>query len=379
MVFEKKMVILTGNGEAKGTIRTIRRDGELKATYALYGVSGDRLGLIVLSDDERYEYALDSASGEIVLDSAIDMRSAHFIVSDGQRAVMYGTLSPRRRSEANLPYELYEKEEEYEAQTVPVEAQTDFEYSTRRQRLTDIFPSPERYADNAIAEVNFYSGTIESPKNADTYTQNRDEPTIKPPEKPTESETENAPFGRVRGIRVAYLGKSFSDLTRSFIEERAAEGTVGKAKNEKEKTDEISPVRGNALRARMESEESDIPVSPVPPDGRVTTFYEQMKESIEKLFATGERETRLEDAMPFTRWVRVDYSDNGKYYVVGLIGDKPDYICYGLPAKYTPDPPEETDGKCGWLPLDPSKPEGDGFWLMYQSAETGESVDGVAY
>ena len=379
MIFEKKMVILTGEGGAKGTIRSIRRGGGLKATYALYGVAGDRFGLIVLSGDERYEYPLGGKSGEIILDSDIDVGSAHFIVSDLSRALMYGTLSSRRKPAASLPYKLGEKEKKYEAQTDFDEAQTDFEYSTRQTRLTDIFPSPERYADDAIAEVNFYSGNIESPKNVDTYTQNRDGVVAKSPEDRTETDPENAPFGKVRGIRVAYLGKSFSDLTRSFIEQRAAEGAARETNAEKEKTDEIPPVRGNALRARMESEESDIPAPTVPPDGRETTFYEQMKESIEKLFATGERETRLEDAMPFTRWVRVDYSDNGKYYVVGLIGDKPDYICYGLPAKYTPDPPEETDGKCGWLPLDPARPEGDGFWLMYQSAETGESVEGVAY
>ncbi|MFR6641859.1 MAG: hypothetical protein ACLUSP_11570 [Christensenellales bacterium] len=153
--FREKDGYSYGEGGAKGTIRSIRRGGELKATYALYGVAGDRFGLIVLSGDERYEYPLGGKSGEIILDSDIDVGRAHFIVSDLSRAVMYGTLSPRRKPAASLPYKLGEKEKKYEAQTDFDEAQTDFEYSTRQTRLTDIFPSPERYADDAIAEVNF--------------------------------------------------------------------------------------------------------------------------------------------------------------------------------------------------------------------------------
>ena len=376
MIFEKRMVILTGEGEAKGTIRTVRRDGRLNATYALYGVRGGQNGLIVVSGDERFVYELSGACGSVALDYGVDVGNAHFVVSDGTRAVLYGTLSPRRLNAAALPYKLAKKEEENEAQEVPVEAQTDFEYSTRRQRITDIFPSSGKYADDAVAEVNFYSGAIESPKPRDADAKNDDtHGDGNADAAANEEKTErNAPFGKVAGIRVVYTGKSFSDLTRSFIEERAAVGTAGRADGAG--NGRVEPiVRGNALRARMES--GGEAIAATPPDGRKASFYEQMKESIEKLFATGERETRLEETMPFTRWVRIDYSGNGKYYVVGLIGDKPDYICYGLPAKYSPEPPEETDGKCGWLPLDPARPEGEGYWLMYQSAETGESVSGT--
>lgn len=382
MIFEKKMVILTGEGGAKGTIRTERRGGELKANYALYGVNADRVGLIAVCGGKRYEYDLDGTVGSVSPDPSIDVGNAHFIVSDGRRALMYGTLSPHRLWQGNLPHELKEREVKTdETQTVDAQTQTDFSYSTRRQRITDIFPSVGDYADNAVAEVNFYTSPV-------TLAPKADEALAQIGGKPTESarDAERAPensgtdgiFGRVRGIRTAYLGQSFSDLTRSFVEARSDVTSCGKRAESDPHAEEaiVSSVRGNALKARMESSDDEIGFAP-PPDGREATFYETMKDSIEKLFATGERETRLEEAMPFTRWVRIDYSGNGRYYVVGLIGDKPDYICYGLPAKYSPEPPEETDGKCGWLPLDPARPEGDGYWLMYQSATTGESVDGV--
>lgn len=386
MIFEKKMVILTGEGGAKGTIRTERRGGGLKANYALYGIGAARVGLIVACGGKRYEYDLDGTAGAISPDPSIDVGNAHFIVSDGRRALMYGTLSPHRLWRGNLPHELKEREVKPDGtQTVDAQAQTDFSYSTRRQRITDIFPSAGEYADDAVAEVNFYTSPVAfAPKADDAIARIGDEPTERDDSAGSESQKSGKDgfFGRVKGIRTAYLDRSFSDLTRSFVEARSdvAPSVTPSGNRPKSEPDAaetvVSSVRGSALKARMESGDDEMGFTS-PPDGREATFYETMKDSIEKLFATGERETRLEEAMPFTRWVRVDYSGNGRYYVVGLIGDKPDYICYGLPAKYSTVPPEETDGKCGWLPIDPSRPEGDGYWLMYQSATTGESVDGV--
>lgn len=371
MIFEKKMVILTGEGGAKGTIVTERRGGELKAKYALYGVSAEKLGLIVVYKGERREYDLDGKSGFISLDPACDVSAAHFVASDGRRAIMYGTLSPHRLWQGNLPHDLKAREVNAdETQKVDAQAQTDFSQPTRRQRITDIFPSVGEYADDAIAEVNFYTPpAVVSPQPDLRAPEPQIFSSVLPETGSVEKRDTGGVFGRVNGIRTAYIGQSFCDLTRSLIEERPSVEACG------ERVTTEPTVRGNALKSRME--EDGEPGFAPPPDGREATFYEMMKDSIEKLFATGERETRLEEAMPFTRWVRIDYSGNGRYYVVGLIGDKPDYICYGLPAKYSAVPPEETDGKCGWLPLDPARPEGEGYWLMYQSATTGESVDGV--
>lgn len=179
MIFEKKMVILTGEGGAKGTIRTERRGGELKANYALYGIGAERVGLIVACGGKRYEYDLDGTVGSVSPDPSIDVGNAHFIVSDGRRALMYGTLSPHRLWQGNLPHELKEREVKTdETQTVNAQTQTDFSYSTRRQRITDIFPSVGDYADNAVAEVNFYTSPVTlAPKTDEAIAQIGDKPT----------------------------------------------------------------------------------------------------------------------------------------------------------------------------------------------------------
>lgn len=109
------------------------------------------------------------------------------------------------------------------------------------------------------------------------------------------------------------------------------------------------------------------------------TFYEEIKDQITALFEKFPEETFLVEIIPGSKWVKVDYEESGEYYVVGLIYENSSikYVCYGLPGIYSPTPPSEMFGRCQWLPLDPEKPEEFGYWLMYQDAESGESVEVV--
>jgi len=100
-------------------------------------------------------------------------------------------------------------------------------------------------------------------------------------------------------------------------------------------------------------------------------FYEQIKSHLDGLFAQSERFSVLEELMPETKWVKIDF-DESKYYVVGLVGKSPDYICYGVPALFSVSPPEELGDSAKWLPRVAAKPKGDGFWLMFQDAVSGE-------
>ena len=94
---------------------------------------------------------------------------------------------------------------------------------------------------------------------------------------------------------------------------------------------------------------------------------------MDKLFDTGDRMKSMEERMPDTKWVKIPYEKSG-YYVVGIIGTRPDYIAYGLPGAYSAEAPEELGKSARWWPLDAGKPDGDGVWLLYQDARTGESV-----
>lgn len=111
-------------------------------------------------------------------------------------------------------------------------------------------------------------------------------------------------------------------------------------------------------------------------DNEKGLFYIEMKPQIDKLFANNPSEEYLEELLPNSKWVKVKIDEEDNYYVLGLIYDEEDlkYICYGVPGVYQKNAPRELSGYPVWFPLDESKPQGFGYWLSYQDAESGESV-----
>ena len=106
-------------------------------------------------------------------------------------------------------------------------------------------------------------------------------------------------------------------------------------------------------------------------------FYSEIKEQLDALFSRYPEETFLNEVIPNSKWIKVDYDDSGEYYVIGLIyeNDKIKFISYGVPGQYDIAPPRELAGSAQWLPLDPNKPEDLGYWLSYQDAKNGEAVE----
>lgn len=337
------------------------------------------------------------------------MPTAHFVIYEaGGDALLYGTLNRNRLWKGNLPNgrkrEVYgEKDAIDEVKSNKAEKE-EFRFSKRSETFLDIFPSEGGYDDNAVAAVNYYAADFG--KNALTDEKN---PTCKA-ENNYEEKKQEAVYND-QGIRVEYIRGAkpegevklrISDLQYAFLKDYEKKISI-KLNSEEDRTikrDEEVPPRGtgvkntkkslrnsvapgvNVFMRRMDalSRGSSVLVPSVSEEneafirGRELSYYEQVSDQIEKLFTEGTRETELESLMPHTKWVRVDFSGDGRFYVVGLVGDKPDYICYGLPADYTPEPPDEISGYCGWLPLDVRNPQGKGYWLLYQDADTGESV-----
>ena len=109
---------------------------------------------------------------------------------------------------------------------------------------------------------------------------------------------------------------------------------------------------------------------------RTACYYEQVKDKIDDLFEKGERQTDLENLMGDSKWVKINNNKN-QYYVVGIIGSKnsiPDYICYGVPSSFSFLPPASLGKDARWLPIDVKNPQGKGFWVIFQSARTGETI-----
>lgn len=144
------------------------------------------------------------------------------------------------------------------------------------------------------------------------------------------------------------------------------------------KPDEAKRVLSGFAKKPFDYDEVASTVFPVESVGfsRKAYYFEEIKDKVDGIFKVGMREKELEKLMPDTVWVRLEYSPSA-HYVVGLIGGKrnmPDYICYGVPSVYSPEPPKSLGQDARWVPVNVREPQGKGYWLLFQSAKSGETV-----
>lgn len=109
------------------------------------------------------------------------------------------------------------------------------------------------------------------------------------------------------------------------------------------------------------------------------SFFEDIKEQVDELFDQNPTEQYLQELIPNSKWVKVEFDESGDYYVFGLLyeDDKLRFVCYGVPGIFQKTPPRQLAGYPVWFPLDKENKEGFGYWLSYQDAESGESIKAV--
>lgn len=115
-------------------------------------------------------------------------------------------------------------------------------------------------------------------------------------------------------------------------------------------------------------------------DEEEIVFFDKLKPQIDKLFEKNPIEDNLQKLIPYSKWVKVEYEDDGDFYVFGLLYDEKEnvkYVCYGVPAVFEEEPPKELSGYPIWLPLNKENSNGFGYWLTYQDAMTGEPVKAI--
>lgn len=101
-------------------------------------------------------------------------------------------------------------------------------------------------------------------------------------------------------------------------------------------------------------------------------FYKKIEKNLSELFDTHQQDEELTLLIPSSKWVRVPIEGDG-YYVVGVIENDgvPDIICYGVPDKDASNPPQNSSDCRQWMEIEKG---GRGYWMMYQSAVSGETL-----
>lgn len=104
-------------------------------------------------------------------------------------------------------------------------------------------------------------------------------------------------------------------------------------------------------------------------------YYLEFETQLDQLFCCYPEEPTLTRLFKDSKWAKINYT-KAKYYVVGLVDfeDGQKYICYGVPGKYAPCPPEPLKGFASFVPKSVFDLQGEGFWIMFQDAISGNCV-----
>lgn len=413
MVYAKKLVVLTGTG-GTGAVTLEKSAAGLNGrlnTYELPDIGRGGYVLALLGNRDRI-IELGEAGRMTVnfsLDPQTDIASLHCAVAriDGDKVdvMLYGTLAPKKVWSGDIADYIRRKRpaKQVTAQSL---------YSSRRieDYFFDILPASGGFHDGAVANINYYApdfaetpalaaeptpvGVSETDPIADgtpaagseplTETEAAEtRPTENPPQdaappqpEETPPQAEETPQSQSQAEAAAQppqaekptrsLRSDPAALERAYLLKLAETAALTATKTE---TARQATVAATAV-PQPQSDSFRLAGAPKP---KPLSFYETIKEKLDALFQSGVQCVELENIMPDTRWVKVDY-DERRYYAVGLIGARPDYVCYGVPARYTPTAPEELAGYCNWVPIKAQEPEGDGYWLLFQDADTGESI-----
>ena len=104
-------------------------------------------------------------------------------------------------------------------------------------------------------------------------------------------------------------------------------------------------------------------------------YYSLIESQYDEMFERYPLYNELSNIIPNSKWLKVNMDND--YYVLGLIYEKGvvKYMCYGVPQCSKQTPPPELAEISQWLPLEVENPYGAGLWIMYQSADTGETLN----
>ena len=103
-------------------------------------------------------------------------------------------------------------------------------------------------------------------------------------------------------------------------------------------------------------------------------YYSLIQSQYEDMFSKYPAFEKLSKIIDNSKWIMVDAIDEP--YIMGIIyeNSKPKYLCYGVIQDKKQTPPIELMQSSQWVPFDINNEFGQGAYIMYQSAENGETL-----
>ncbi len=189
---------------------------------------------------------------------------------------------------------------------------------------------------------------------------------------PTEDEQEPLVQERQKGVSPVYDDEVIAG--RNYYEEGDYESI------EPTKIDENARAQGGAeaadTQAGENAAEDDDAAGVLHPFKREGDgYYRSVKRELDELFAKYPADDTLTGAFQRSEWVRLRGEEGAPEFLVGALYEEGQvkYICYALAAEDKENPPKEIKGVCSFVPLSPYV-EAEGFFVIFQSAATGECI-----
>ncbi len=361
MIYEKRLLVL--GGAEKGCLRMERTAAGVNCALSS-AAAGERV--IVLRDRTNFFNFVGQLRGtyRFALPPSLDFDTLVAIVGDASgRLLMSGGFRRPMPWKSNLEDDLARAIRALGIKPSPKQNTRDIE-----SYFLDIVPTD--YDDTRVAEVNYYRSNLT--EDGERENEEREDVRTAENEGPDRMPKTHADISTLKP-RATDIPPAPNPHATDIPTPKPHDNTPPEPTKQPEaKADsEPSEVAGTEAEPLSDGDFStERTVGELPP----VSFYETIKEQVERLFTKNERYERLEQLLPESRWIRVNYDARGKYYLVGTIGDPVRYLCYGVPGEYSPTPPPELVGYCQWLAADGNDPAGKGFWIMYQDGVTGKSV-----
>ncbi|MDE6614156.1 MAG: hypothetical protein K2K24_01470 [Clostridia bacterium] len=209
--------------------------------------------------------------------------------------------------------------------------------------IVSLGSSKGRFSPNAIMDDIHKYFAIKSGAVEQTFAKSEDDENVVAEDIAVKAQEESN-TDVAKEVSMQEVEENIEDVQALAVEEQVAEVEETTAKK----------------RTKVAKNESQVP------------FYKKIEDNMQELFDKNEPDEELALLIPDSKWVRVSLGEDG-YYVVGIIysDEVPNIICYGVPDKDGSNPPQSNENCRQWMEIEKG---GRGYWMMYQSAQTGETI-----